>query len=110
MGYNSFTLAVAANDQATDLLTVEDNRLVSVMLMPERTGSGNAEFFGQIFIVSTETPNPIPLAYLASGYFGASLPIAWTGSITLQPTYAIQARIFSASTIPVRCTILTEAQ
>lgn len=108
MPFNSFTFAVAANDQAQDILTVEGGDLVSVMLGPEAPGSGNAEFYGQILLASTEVPNPIPIAILASGYFGASVLIGWTGSILMEPTYAILARVWSPSANPVRCTVATQ--
>lgn len=110
MPYNSFTFAVAANDQARATLTIEKGHLSAVMLGPERAGSGNAEFFGQIFLASTETPTPLPIALLASGYFGASCYIGWTGRIKIEPTYAIHARIFSPSAIPVRCSVVTDIE
>lgn len=108
MPYNSMTLEVGITNQAQEILSVEGGRLVAVMMGPERTGSGNAEFFGQIFLASTEIPHPVPIAQLAAGYFGASVFISWTGSIIMQPTYAVFARIWSVSAIPVRCTMITE--
>lgn len=107
MPFTSFTFAVVAYNQANDLLTVERGMLDSVMLGPEHPGTGNSEYFGQILLVSTETPQPVPVAILASGYFGASVYLGWTGSLPMEPTYAVQARIWSQNTIPVRCTVGT---
>lgn len=107
MPYTSFTLTVVADNQARALLSIEKGILNSVMLIPERTGTGNAEYFGQVLLVSTEAPEPVLIALLASGYLGASSPIGWTGAIPMEPTYAIQARIYSQNTIPIRCTIGT---
>lgn len=107
MPYNSFSFHVVAFNQAAHLLTVESGILDTVMIGPEHPGTGNAEYYGQLLLVSTETPQPVPIAILASGYFGASVYIGWTGAIPMEPTYAIQARIWSENTIPVRCTIGT---
>jgi hypothetical protein len=90
------------------MFTVEKGHLISVMLGPERIGTGNAEYYGQVFLVSTEAPHPVPISILSAGYFGASVYIGWTGKIKLEPTYAIHAYVWSPNTIPVRCTILTE--
>ena len=107
MPYTSFTFEVVALNRAEHTLIVDTGILDSVMMGPERTGTGNAEFFGQIFLVSTETPSPVPIAILASGYFGASVFIGWTGTLPMERTYGIMARIFSQSGFPVRCTIGT---
>ena len=108
MGYNSLSLTALLDNYAEELLTVEDNRLVSVMMGPERRGTGNAQFYGQILLTSTEFPEYVPISILAADYFGASIYIGWTGSIIMQPTYAVLARIWCVNPLPVRCTILTE--
>lgn len=108
MSLNSFTFAVGALNYGEGSLVVENNDLVSVCLTPERTGTGNAEYWGELFLASTDTPLPLPIAFLASGYFGASHYIGWTGRIAMQPTYAIYARIWCENPIPVRCSVLTE--
>ena len=108
MSFTSFNLAIGVTNQAQELLTVEGRHLVSAMMGPESAGAGNAEFYGQIFLASTESPTPIPISLLTSGYFGASVFIGWTGSIIMQPTYAVMARIWSQSDQVIRCTILTQ--
>lgn len=107
MPFTSFTFAAIAGNQAETLLTVESGILDSVMLGNERPDTGNAEFYGQVLLVSTDAPAPVPIAILASGYFGASVYIGWTGNLPMEPTYAVLARIFSESASPVRCTIGT---
>lgn len=108
MPYNSFTFEITANNQAEGTLVVEGGNLVSAMMQTEAVGAGNAEFYGQILLFSTDTPTPVPIALLASGYFGASVSIGWTGRIPMEPTYGVLARIFSESGQPVRCTVCTE--
>lgn len=108
MPYNSFSLEVDHTDQAQESFRIESGFLEAVTLGPTRTGSGNAEFYGQILLASTEIPTPVTVALLASGYFGASVAISWTGRIRMEPTFAIVARIWSASAIPIRCDILTD--
>ena len=108
MSYTSFTFAMVGVNFAQDFLTVEDGDLVAVSISPTAIGTGNAEFYTQLFIASTEPTEPIPIAFLASGYFGASVHVGWTGRIKMQPTYSVLARIWTESAIPVRCTILTE--
>lgn len=108
MSFNSFSFAVDVANFGQDSLTVENGDLVSVCMTPERIGTGNSEYYGMIFIASTETPEPIPITLLASGYLGASNYIGWTGRIRMQPTYSILARIWSENPIPVRCSVVTE--
>lgn len=110
MPFISKTLAVTAYNQDEKSIVIENKYLKAVTLIPETTGSGNAEFFGQIFITSGDTPHPVHVALIAQGYFGASNGISWTGSIFMAPAYAVAARIFSESTIPVRCNILAQEQ
>jgi hypothetical protein len=107
MPFTSFSFAVDHTNQAEDLILLENGILNTVMLGPEHIGTGNAEYYGQVLLVSSETPKPIPIAILASGYFGASVYIGWTGAIPLEPTYGIMARIWCENTIPVRCTVNT---
>lgn len=108
MPYNSFTLTVDHTDQAQESFRVESGFLEAVSLGPSTIGSGNAEFYGALYLVSTEIPTPVTVAILASGYFGASHQISWTGRIRMEPTFAIMARIWSPSAIPIRCDILTD--
>lgn len=108
MPYTSFTFEVVAGNQAEASKTVESGFVASVMMNPERVGTGNAEYYGQIFIATTETPRPHPVALLASGYFGATSYIGWTGRIQLDPSYVVLARVYSESAIPVRCSIITQ--
>lgn len=108
MPFNSIPIAIIAMGQRVETFTIEHGYLEAVMLGPEIAGTGNAEFFGQVFLASTETPTPIPIALLCSGYFGASCFIGWTGRILIEPTFAVHVRIFSESLDMCRLNILTD--
>lgn len=109
MPYSSFSLTTAAG-QAHTAHTVESGILESVMVAPEHTGIGNAEAYAELYIGTTETPDPTPVAMLASGYIGASHPIGWTGQIVMEPSFCILVRIWcqTAFTFIVGVLVLQE--
>jgi hypothetical protein len=79
MPFTSFTFFVDHTDQADDLILLEEGILHTVMLGPEHIGTGNAEYYGQLLLVSSETPKPIPIAILAS-VSPSAVPLARIGS------------------------------
>lgn len=88
---------------------VENGTLQGVSIYPESIGTGVAENYGIIELLTYENPEPIPILLLASGYFGASLSITWTGRITLEPALAVRGVIWANTTnVAFRMNIFTE--
>lgn len=108
MPFNSFSFANEGLSYGQRLLTVENKILTGVNMGPETVGTHASEYYGQILIISTDTPTPVPLILLASGHFGAMDFISWTGRIRMDPSYAIMARIWVDGAVPARCTVLVE--
>lgn len=109
MPYGSVTITTdPAVGQGSGIILAEKGIITGAGLITERTGLGNAEAFGQIFLVSTEIPTPIIILLLASGYIGASSAIGWDGRIVTDPTYAILGFVYNLTEFPFRMTVLTE--
>lgn len=109
MPYGSTIITTdAVLHNGSGLIGAEKGRLVGVNIACERTERGAAELFGEIYLISTEVPNPIQILLLCSGYFGGNLSVAWDGSIELEPAMAVQAFIACPLETRVKLTVLTE--
>lgn len=90
-------------------ISAEKGRLQGVTIFPAEPGTGANECFAQIYLVSTETPKPILITLLASGYIGVEFGIGWTGSIKLERTYAVLGIVTTLNTTSHwRLTALTD--
>lgn len=110
MPFNQYPVEITASAYVDDVFIVENGSLVGVMLAPEVSGTGIAENYAQLYLASTDTPTPIPILQLASGYFGADYSIAWDGRIKLDPAMAILVRVWSHRTFRFRLSIVTEVE
>lgn len=109
MPFIQFPISVGAPlYQARETQLLERLFISSASLLPENTGIGQAEAYGQILIVSCDAPEPVPVAILASGYLGASVIIGWTGRIKMDISFGIQARVWCNTPFTFRCSVLTE--
>lgn len=102
------------NDRSMDSITIatEKGHLVAVSLFPENSGTGINEYYGEVWLVSTETPEPTRLIMLAAGGFGKQYAISWTGRIPCEPSQAVvgYAGCLSTNIQPVRLTVFTDVE
>lgn len=108
MPFNQYPLDIIAGDYASRTVITETGYLVGVQFGPTLAGTGGAESYAQVFLASTDTPTPIPLVMLCSGYCGTDHPIAWDGRLKLDPAYAVMARVWSFRTFTFLLNIVTE--
>jgi len=101
---------VATNESRTAMIATEKGHIVAVSLFPETYGTGPGEYYGEIWIVSTETPEPTPLIMLTSGGFGKQFGIHWTGRLPCEPSMAVRgiAGCIATNIIPCRLAVFTE--
>ncbi|MCK4626061.1 MAG: hypothetical protein KAV00_12165 [Phycisphaerae bacterium] len=108
MAFKQFAINMAAGGTATELQLSENGRLRSVMLIQNPLFIRANHVFGQIWLSSTETPNPTKIHLLCQGYFGCLDAIAWDGDIQMEPTFAIQGHIWCDIAVSTRLTANVE--
>ncbi len=84
-------LASASEAQTSIIIQGEKGILQSVHFQSLQLLETPAICYVIIRLISSETPTPLPMGVLASGYCGGAVQIGWIGQIQLQPTYAIEA-------------------
>jgi hypothetical protein len=108
MAFKQFPIILPAAGAVSALQLSENGRLRSVMLLQESIWIRPNHVFGQVWLASTETPTPTKIHLLCQGYFGCADAIAWDGNILLEPTFAIQGRIWCSQAVTARLTANVE--
>ena len=108
MAFKQIPIQLDAPGTTSALQLSENGRLRSVMLIQNPIFIRMNHVFGQIWLVSTETPDPTKIHLLCQGYFGCRDAIAWDGDIELEPTFAIQAHIWCSQAVLCRITANVE--
>jgi hypothetical protein len=106
MPYSQYSTRTTVTGSATELQIVEGGILQSVMSKMETEPDRLSWVYVELWLVSTDTPTPTELAQLAAGYLGRTQAVNWFGAINLEPTYAIQTRIWSNDAHSVRTSFL----
>jgi len=89
-------------------IIAEHGVLQGLTFGPPEPGTGLASTYVQVFVASNETPTPVNLALLCSGYVGANNNIGWTGKIKLSPTFSVRAIFRTEDTPVLRLAIVTD--
>jgi len=93
----------------TGLISCEKGALVAVSIFPDRGGIGPFEAYADIWLISTETPNPIPIIILVAGGIGVLDGISWTGRLPAEPHLAVRGRVWTNNaTVTYRLSVMTE--